>query len=79
MRDIDVSLPTGRASGHERGHSGVPAGQCLDRHLPDRETLEQEVTAWVATRNAAVRIITWRFTTDDARIKLDHLYPMFHD
>jgi transposase len=58
---------------------GILAGQCLDRRLPDRETLEQEVAAWVATRTAAVRTIDWRFTTDDARIKLDHLYPVFHD
>ena len=58
---------------------GILAGQCLDRRLPDRETLEQEVAAWVATRNAAVRTIDWRFTSDDARIKLDHLYTVFHD
>src|SRR6266568_772372 len=49
---------------------GILAGQCLDRRLPDRETLEQEVAAWLTTRNAAVRTIDWRFTTDDARIKL---------
>ena len=58
---------------------GVLAGQCLDRRLPDRETLEREVAAWVTERNAAIRTIDWRFTTDDARIKLDHLYPVFHD
>lgn len=58
---------------------GVLATQCLDRRLPDRDTLEREVAAWVAQRNAAVRTIDWRFTTDDARIKLDHLYPVFHD
>ena len=58
---------------------GVLAGQCLDRRLPDRQTLEQEVAAWVAARNAAIKTIDWRFTTDDARIKLDHLYPVFHD
>jgi hypothetical protein len=57
---------------------GILARQCLDRRLPDRETLEQEVAAWVATRNAAIKTIDWRFTTDDARIKLDHLYPAFH-
>src|SRR5919198_593493 len=39
----------------------VLAGQCLDRRLPDRATLEQEVAAWVATRNAATRTIDWRF------------------
>jgi hypothetical protein len=58
---------------------GILAGQCLDRRLPDRDTLEREVAAWVAARNAAIRTIDWRFTTDDARIKLDHLYPTFHD
>jgi hypothetical protein len=57
---------------------GVLAGQCLDRRLPDRATLEQEAAAWVAKRNAATKTIDWRFTTDDARIKLDHLYPVFH-
>jgi hypothetical protein len=51
--------------------------QCLDRRLGDRETLEQEVVAWVEQRNHAVRMIDWRFTTDDARIKLTRLYPAF--
>ena len=58
---------------------GVLAGQCLDRRLPDRATLEAEVAAWEAERNAATRSIDWRFTTADARIKLKHLYPIIHD
>jgi hypothetical protein len=58
---------------------GILAGQCLDRRLPDRESLEREAAAWVADRNAAIKTIDWRFTTADARIKLDHLYPVFHD
>ena len=53
------------------------AGQCLDRRLPDRETLEREVQAWETARNAAATTIHWRFTTADARIKLKHLYPSF--
>jgi DDE superfamily endonuclease len=52
--------------------------QCLDRRLADRATVEQEVAAWVAQRNAAVQRIDWRFTTADARIKLKHLYPALH-
>jgi DDE superfamily endonuclease len=52
--------------------------QCLDRRLPDRATVEREVAAWVADRNAAGHQIDWRFTTEDARIKLTHLYPAFH-
>jgi hypothetical protein len=55
----------------------VLAGQCLDRRLPDRATLEREVTAWATDRNAATKTIRWRFTTADARVKLRHLYPSF--
>jgi DDE superfamily endonuclease len=50
------------------------AGQCLDRRLADRATLEREVAAWQAARNRAGRGVNWRFTTEDARIKLQHLY-----
>jgi hypothetical protein len=53
------------------------AGQCLDRRLEDRATLEREVRAWEEARNAARTTIDWRFTTADARIKLKHLYPSF--
>jgi hypothetical protein len=49
--------------------------QCLDRRLADRATMEREVAAWVERRNAAALTIDWRFTTEDARIKLKHLYP----
>jgi hypothetical protein len=51
--------------------------QCLARRLGDRETLDREVAAWVEQRNHAVRTIDWRFTTEDARIKLKRLYPAF--
>jgi DDE superfamily endonuclease len=54
----------------------VLAGQCLDRRLADRATLEREVAAWQAARNASGRGVDWRFTTEDARIKLKHLYPV---
>jgi anti-sigma factor RsiW len=53
----------------------VLARQCLDRRLPDRETLAREVAAWEAQRNAAVVKVDWQFTTADARIKLKRLYP----
>jgi hypothetical protein len=55
------------------------AGQCLDRRLADRATLEREVAAWQAARNRAASGVNWRFTTEDARIKLIHLYPTTHD
>ncbi len=51
----------------------VLARQCLERRIPDRETLRHEATAWEEERNAMENSIDWRFTTADARIK--HLYP----
>lgn len=53
----------------------VLADQCLDRRLPDLATVEREVAAWEADRNAAQATIQWRFTTGDARTKLHRLYP----
>ena len=53
----------------------VLSRQCLDRRIPDKETLTREVAAWVAGRNVHHGTITWRFTTAAARIKLKRLYP----
>ena len=55
----------------------VLSRQCLQRRVPDRVFLEQEVAAWVVERNAQGAPIDWRFTTGDARIKLRRLYPSF--
>jgi len=54
---------------------GVLTGQCLDRRIPDRETLETEIAAWERDRNAAGATVEWRFTNDAARTKLHRLYP----
>jgi len=51
------------------------ARQCLDRRIPDQDTLIKEVAAWEQERNAAQVIVDWQFTTADARVKLKHLYP----
>ena len=49
--------------------------QCLDRRIPDKETLSKEVAAWALRRNNGDTVVNWRFTTKDARIKLKKLYP----
>ena len=54
---------------------GVLAWQCLDRRIPGREVLEQETRAWQEQRNREAIRVDWRFTTQDARIKLKSLYP----
>ncbi len=53
----------------------ILARQCLERRIPDKQTLAQEVAAWEQERNAQGHRIDWRFTTQDARIKLKRLYP----
>lgn len=49
--------------------------QCLNRRIPDRDTLERETTAWYTQRNQAQKSVDWQFTTADARIRLKRLYP----
>jgi hypothetical protein len=49
--------------------------QCLDRRIPDQEALKMEVAAWQAKRDAIARPMEWRFTSEDARVKLKKLYP----
>jgi transposase len=49
--------------------------QCLAQRIPDRETLQREVSAWTHQRNQHSKPMQWRFTTQDARIRLKHLYP----
>jgi hypothetical protein len=51
--------------------------QCLSRRIPDQHSLRQEVLAWEKVRNEKRATVDWRFTTQDARIKLKRLYPSF--
>ena len=54
---------------------GVLTRQCLDRRIPDQQTLQQETPAWQGPRNRSAIRVDWRCTTKDARIKLKSLYP----
>lgn len=54
----------------------VLARQCLDRRIPDLESLRREVAAWERDRNAEAVKVDWQFTTADARVKLKRLYPV---
>jgi hypothetical protein len=51
--------------------------QCLSRRIADQKTLRREVSAWEKSRNDSAATVTWRFTTEDARIRLTRLYPSF--
>lgn len=49
--------------------------QCLDRRIPDLDSLRDELEPWELHRNAASKSVDWQFTTDTARDKLKWLYP----
>ena len=50
--------------------------QCLSRRIDSMENLQKEATAWYVDRNSRQKGIDWQFTTEDARKKLKHLYPI---
>lgn len=52
--------------------------QCVKgRRFPTIEELREEVMAWATGCNMKQKGVDWQFTTDDARIKLESLYPKF--
>ena len=53
----------------------VLARACLRGRNGDEDSLERAVSACVSERNEVGASINWRFTTQDARRKLNRLYP----
>ena len=54
---------------------GVLGKQCLDRRIPDRETLQREIAYWERRRNAEGARVEWLFDVQRAREKLRRVYP----
>lgn len=57
----------------------ILARQCLSDRFPSMEALQDRVEAWQQERTQAHVTINWRFTTEDARIKLKRLYPSIEE
>jgi hypothetical protein len=55
---------------------GVLKGQCLDRRIGERSTLEREVAVWQSQRNTSGARVRWLFTVDRARKKMHRAYPV---
>jgi hypothetical protein len=53
----------------------VLSRQCLDRRIPNKQTLIDEVAAWENSRNKHHTKADWQFTSADARVKLNRPYP----
>ena len=49
--------------------------QCLSRRIGTIDQLQSEVEAWEVPRNEEQVRVRWRFTIDQARIKLHKVYP----
>lgn len=54
----------------------VLSRQCLERRIPDQQTLTDEIAAWEQQRNAQRSKIDWHFSATDARTKLQRAYPL---
>jgi len=68
-----VTLPCDRcAAGVELA---VLAKHCLDRRLPDSDSVRREVGAWECEPNDHGIKVHWRFCSTDARAKLPRPYP----
>lgn len=74
---LDIHYTPKRGSWLNRAEISLSVlrGQCLERRIPERETLAREVKAWEARHNASPTPVKWRFTTENARVKLKRLYP----
>ena len=53
--------------------------QCLARRIPTSEQLKLELENWQQERNHSASKVIWGFSTEDARVKLQHLYPVFEE
>jgi hypothetical protein len=49
----------------------------LSERVPTMQQMKKETEAWNVARNETAKKINWRFTTEDARIKLHRLYTLF--
>lgn len=53
--------------------------QCLSRRIGTIEQMTSEVAAWDEARNRDGVHVNWRFSIEQARIKLRHVYPQLQD
>ena len=51
--------------------------QALAGRISDETRLRRVSRAWSSERTSAQKGVEWHFTTDDARVKLKHLYPSY--
>ena len=50
--------------------------QALAPRMATQAAVHAQVAAWAEDRNAAQTGLDWQFRTEDARVRLKHLYPV---
>lgn len=50
-------------------------GQALNKRIPTEDQLTNEIQAWQVNRNSNAKTVEWKFTSENARVKLKKLYP----
>ena len=55
----------------------VLSRHCLRNRTGTITDLQHKVDPWYQARNASECTVDWHFSTDDARIRLKHLYPQY--
>ena len=73
---LTISLTIIPADNPVLGFFGQEPPFISNHRIPDLPSLQSLLKPWAAARNAAQKGVDWQFTTDDARTKLKHLYPI---
>lgn len=55
---------------------GVLKSQCLSVRIATLAEMQKRVALWENDRNTRGATVDWQFTTENARVKLKHLYPI---
>lgn len=74
-------VPRLKATGEPKGLNmaeielSILSRQCLNRRIPSQDIIKDEIAAWEEVRNQEKTTVSWQFTTSNARVKLNKLYP----
>jgi hypothetical protein len=52
------------------------ARQCVSARIASKEEAKERIMMWQYERNQSKMTINWRFTIEDARMKLKRFYPV---
>ncbi len=52
------------------------SNMCLKQQIADEEPLKRAIAANVAERNRQAQPVKWKFTTKEARVKMQRLYSV---